>query len=102
MEMSSAESSTAPAWAEATGAPGGPASLTQHVGTSLGERDVVCAPPRHEERVRRDSPVVPVLQQVDGVDLEVQMGDSSVGVTRVADEAQHVPCLHSLAGDRER
>ena len=40
-----------------------------------GERDVLGAPPGDEERVRRDHAVVAVLEELRGVDLEVEVGE---------------------------
>jgi len=42
------------------------------------------------------------VDEVDGVDLEVEVRDAPVRVTRVSDEPEHVPRLHALARHRER
>ena len=83
--------------------PGRPPSPPRRGRTAAGgERHVLRAAPRDQERVRRDGAVVAERQELDGMDLEVEVRRAALGVARVADEAEHVAGLHALAGDRER
>ena len=74
----------------------GEAVLAEQVRPPGRERDILGAPPGDEERVRRHDAVVPVPEQVDRVDLEVEVRRAALGVARVADEAEHVAGPHAL------
>ena len=66
------------------------------------EANVLEPPPRIEVRRGIDGAVVAETEQPDRVHLEMEMVRRALGITCVADEAEHVPRAHDRAVDGER